>query len=84
MIGKKLKILKESTTKEEKNIGNNLGERRTRTRNRETKDRRVEQKRWNRQSTKPIQWIVKFLEQRPLREKYYYELSWLWPRIIYL
>jgi len=45
MIGKKLKILKESTTKEKKNIGNNLGERRTRTRNRETKDRRVEQKR---------------------------------------
>ena len=77
IIGKKLETLKESTTKGKKNIGNNLEERKTRTRNRETKDKRVEQKRWNRQSTKPIQWIVKFLEQRPLREKYYHKLPWL-------
>jgi len=45
MIGKKLETLKESTTKGKKNIGNNLEERKTRTRNRETKDRRIEQKR---------------------------------------
>jgi len=41
-IRKKLKTLKESIIEKKKNIGNDLGETRTRTRNRETKDRRVE------------------------------------------
>ena len=43
-IEKKLKTLKESTTKREKNIENDSGDRRTRIRNRGTKDRWVEQR----------------------------------------
>jgi len=41
MVRKKLEILKGNTTKEKKNIGNNLGGERERTRNREVKDKRV-------------------------------------------
>ena len=41
MIGKKLEMLKENTTKGKKNIGNNSGGGRERTRNRGAKDRRV-------------------------------------------
>jgi len=41
-IGKKLEILEGRVIKEEKDIGNNLGGRKTRTRNGRTKDRRVE------------------------------------------
>jgi len=42
ITGKKLEILEERATKKKKNIGNNSGGTRTRTRNRGTKDRRVE------------------------------------------
>jgi len=41
-IGKKLEILEENTTEEKKNIGNDLGGERTRTRNRGAKNRRVQ------------------------------------------
>jgi len=38
-------MLKENITQEKKNIGNNLGGKRAKTRNKGTKNRRVEQKR---------------------------------------
>ena len=55
MIGKKLKTLEEKVIKRKKNIRNDLKERRTRIGNSRTKNRRVEQKRQNRQSIEPIQ-----------------------------
>ena len=56
MIEKKLEMLEKNT--EKKDIRND-SERRRETRNKKTKSRKVGQRRWNGQSTRSIQWIVK-------------------------